>query len=508
MEYNTFENQFLNELKNKNEKCLTTIETNEKIVQLYLQNTKQPIHINNVINNINDIILNEKEDFSLIKKVLYHPLMKDVLEKFRESDVFIKAIKEENTEAQNWLVGMGIKHIMDENGKTVPMYLLEQGNFETFNEFIGKNKENIDINYRNKETNECIVSIFIKKYKEIFTQESSHLLLIKSGIKNIKQLARALSLVMTYPGCDFNISIDEKGNTPLMFFLMMEDYPTVSFIVSQYPEIDLSKKNVDGINASFLSLFIKNEHHLLNTIIDNKTFDHQYLDECKNNLLIYSVLTKNSLAFTKLISENEKAIDHLNDNQENALIIATKLGFLENLSSYSLRKANFNQKDSLGNTALYYAIKLKDEYAINLLAYYGSDPNIKNNKGVSALDLANEMGVKSILKILKKPVQIHKMKSKSKEKSQKSSIFKGKGSKENLENCYQKDYEDFIDSIDRKINTYTNKNRLVGIEESLALTYYLSLKYKDNYIPLNYCDARCLVDEGNAAAATAFAVAF
>ena len=192
MDYAKFEKQLLGELNSKNEECLNTIENNEKLIKIYLQNIENDIPVNNIVKGISDMILNEKtekDDFILIKKVLCHPLMKDVLEKFKESDILIKALKEKNTKAQNFLLGMNIRNIVDESGDTVPLYLLEQGNIEKFNEFIEKNKIFFDINHHNKKTNECIISILIKKYKDVFTQENSHLLLNSNGLKNISHNA-------------------------------------------------------------------------------------------------------------------------------------------------------------------------------------------------------------------------------------------------------------------------------------------------------------------------------
>ena len=68
------------------------------------------------------------------------------------------------------------------------------------------------------------------------------------------------------------------------------------------------------------------------------------------------------------------------------------------------------------------------------------------------------------------------MKSKSKGKSQKLSLFKKeKESKEELEKKYQKDYQDIINNVN---------------------------------IPLDYCDARTIIDQNNTAGALSFGIGF
>ncbi|OUM70314.1 hypothetical protein PIROE2DRAFT_66711, partial [Piromyces sp. E2] len=137
------------------------------------------------------------------------------------------------------------------------------------------------------------------------------------------------------------MAIDEVGNTPIMFFLMIEDFIAVNFILSYCKDVDLSIKNKNGISASALALKIKDENVLIDQIFMHQTFDKQFVDPYNNNLLMYSVLTDNPYMFIKILNENPKSIAQVNNNKENFVILATKLGFLEKVNNYAIRDANF-----------------------------------------------------------------------------------------------------------------------------------------------------------------------
>ena len=56
--------------------------------------------------------------------------------------------------------------------------------------------------------------------------------------------------------CDFNSAIDEDGNTIMNFFLMIDDLPSAYYLLKNYNDLDLFIKNKDGINESFLTLYM------------------------------------------------------------------------------------------------------------------------------------------------------------------------------------------------------------------------------------------------------------
>jgi len=137
-------------------------------------------------------------------------------------------------------------------GKTAAMYLVENARFKEVKTFVKGN--NIDPNYVNK-FGQSLVSTFVKRYYQQYignigeTNFTSNLNYI-----NTKNYALTMLSLIDLK-CNFNIPIDDDGNTPIMAFLMMKDYITAKYLLDKC-DIDLSIKNKYDINASFLSLFI------------------------------------------------------------------------------------------------------------------------------------------------------------------------------------------------------------------------------------------------------------
>jgi len=339
-------------------------------------------------------------------------------------------------------------NIIDKEGRTALMYLLDHEYYVLFSKALNQIKENANkynINYRSKINDESILSIFIKKYYEMYCNK----LYDKKNKENIYVITgirMAFAAIMSFPGCDLNVPVDEHGNTPIMIFIMMNDYVMINFTLSYYKDINLGIKNKNGVNASVLAMNLKEEETLIKALMQHKTFDIQYVDEHNNNLLMYSALFKNEFAFFSLVKDNEELMNQVNDKNENAIILGTKLGILYNINYYSIRNANFNQQDYLGNPALFYAVKLKNKYDINLLTYYHADPNLKNNQGMSPIDLAKQLKEEDLIKIMNKPKPIHKMKKEL--EGSKGSSFSLFGKKKNS--------DEKLDKYIKNYHTYNN----------------------------------------------------
>jgi len=132
------------------------------------------------------------------------------------------------------------------------------------------------VNYKNK-FGETLVTTFIKSYYNNYSNYignfvvEGNYLLYKNAAFTLRELVKA--------GCDFNVIIDEDGNTPIIFFLLTEDYAIANYILRKC-DIDVSIKNRFDISASLLSEFI------------NKTvFDRlQYNKSKSSNVFSYSTL--------------------------------------------------------------------------------------------------------------------------------------------------------------------------------------------------------------------------
>lgn len=174
------------------------------------------------------------------------------------------------------------------------MHLVENAQSVLLKSFI--NDKNIDPNYKNK-FEETLVTTFVKSYYQHYIGN------FKDGSKmdtrytyeKTKRFGETLKILVDF-NCDFNVPVDNDGNTPIMVFLLMKDYVTCQYLLSQDKiSIDLSKENYHGVNASYLSLLISSE------VFDGLTYKDSY-----NDKLSYSALKK---AFIKNETFDKKYLD-------------------------------------------------------------------------------------------------------------------------------------------------------------------------------------------------------
>jgi len=206
-------------------------------------------------------------------------------------NIFLYFCKADKFKSFDLLLKLDIDfNLVNNVGKTGAMYLVEHNRFLQLKELI--TKKHIDVNYKNK-FGDTLVSIFIKNYYKNYSNyignfvSEVNYLQYKNAAFTLQELVRA--------GCDFNVIIDDDGNTPIIFFLLTEDYVSAHYILSNC-EIDVSVTNRFDISASLLSEFINKsvfdrlQYHkkrnrkkfsydtLVNLIRKNKTFDSKYGD--------------------------------------------------------------------------------------------------------------------------------------------------------------------------------------------------------------------------------------
>jgi len=526
-DYPEIEQNLLYQIKeNNNDNCMKIIKKYEKILSDYLKGGENK-HVKEFLKKLNYIFVNTEyiKEFYAAQNVLNNEIFSEVLTKFNESDVLIRACRKRNKNTIRWLLEKTNINVCvtDEKGRTALMYASEhwilvffveqlllknkdsaffsdnEGNtalyhsihcFNNFNRILYTIKDMDHLNnnletiiyycgknnvYFRFDTLFQIPNLNIKITPEIFIEEGKRVFpklvqdgndaLLKylatqylaisstldinilkciindisdtlltiitknyydaymSGDKDtISNYVRMLKVLIFDLECNINSVIDEEGNTLLMFFLLIEDYTSTNYILSSKPDIDLSIKNKRNVNASYLSLFIKNEEKDLRMkLIDHPSFDNFFLDENKDNLITHFIIRGAYEEALKILSKSKYLLTVPNLNGENTISIAIKSGHSDVLQDLFFKNEGFNQQDQLGNTPLHYAIELKDEYAIILLAYYGADTTIKNKEDKTPMDLANELNDPRILELLNHPVEMLK-KSQSKVKKLLSKI--------------------------------------------------------------------------------------
>lgn len=272
----------------------------------------------------------------------------------------------------------------DKDMKTAAMYLAEKGRFT---EFKNLNFRNCNYNYINIK-GESVISTIIKNMYSI--RDNSKNGLYVNYINMITYLVHI--------GGDFNLRVDEDKNTAVMAFMLLKDFQTFKYILDNSENIDLSLKNKHGESVTSLT-FKLNEVPYINSIINNNTFDYEYIDSNKNTLLMLCSIIDQPIYIKNIINHNKAFLNCVNKRKENALIISIKLGNLNSALELIKNSIDINQQDILGNTALHYAVYLKKVDIIKELIKQSIDIKIKNNNGKTGLDLAKEIGNQDILNL-------------------------------------------------------------------------------------------------------------
>jgi len=276
-------------------------------------------------------------------------------------------------------------NITDNDGKTAAIYLTEKGNCK---DLLSLHRKNCHYDYVNYINNQSVLSIVLDK---IYSDRNPIAL---------RSYYSILTILVTYQ-IDFNIPVDRDGNTTFMVMLGLKDFENVKFFITRLRKLDLGVKNKFGENATSLCYKL-GYSKIIELLQGNPTFNYHYRDPTnQNTLLIYSVI--NSIDPNILLENVPELINEVNCNDENALIIASKINNYKAVEELLKKGININQQDILGNTALHYAVETERPYLTYLLMTKNPDINLKNKEGKTAKDLANEIGNKKILETLNNP---------------------------------------------------------------------------------------------------------
>lgn len=391
-------------------------------------------------------------------------------------------------------------NIFNNEEMTAFMYLVRDGRCEEI-PFFKKWKTNY--NFING-MNESGISILVRQYYKYYQENNRGAL---SAYINIIR-------VLVDKGCNFNTVIDDEGNTAFMFFLWLQDWSTVLYLLLYHKNLDFQRCNINGINAALLcGMLKKNEASEISTIIVPKftevcvrrsEFDinARYNDY---NILMFFVIHNCWESVAQLLRKNIKLIDQVNDKKETPLIIASKLGHkkvVKHILLDHIHDINIDHQDELGNTALHYALELGDKYIINCLAFHHANIHIKNNKGKSPIEIVKEHENDELISLLKKPLMLYKFSDDDDDKN------KGKRNTEinngdiiiSKCNTYQKEYEDCI-KITSKLYKITNNidfsSQLQDCEISIYPIYgdYGEIRYYNHEIWKENINYRIIDDE-------------
>jgi len=481
--YKNFRNEFFSLLRNNNKKCVKILDDSVEFIWGNLSRNGNPKLVNQFVNELNEIILEDKVKYKIFEKVLNHEALTHVYSTFKKSTILIQACQQEKKEVIRWLFTMDVDPcVQDDEGKTALMYaatksdllfVIQQfkSNFKCIN-LEDKNGRNllfycidkdfiellsdVDVNHlnHNHETpllyfcksenltplsnlldrSDINVNILDSEGKTavmhlIERNRTGHLYCFTSSKKGyafnyqtekgksvlsvfIKKMYQTdvvrtnadydnlANCIITFvkAGVDFNVVVDDEGNTALMVFLIAHDFDTFYFVTRFAKDLDFTKKNKNGESATSLLLKLGVPYHY--NIVKQGSFDFDYRDPTNHNTPLILATIKCPGYMLAILKGNLKGINDINNYQENALIIAAKIYNNKAADLLIERGIDLNQQDNTGNTALHYAVKNRNIPLIHSLVGNGADYDIKNNDNETALEITQSVGDKITMNAL------------------------------------------------------------------------------------------------------------
>ncbi|KAL6621089.1 ankyrin [Neocallimastix californiae] len=455
MDFNKFQTEFFSQLKSKNKKCLETIETNKTLIKENLgENANLQViknfvaEINNVIvenDNLINIIIDGNKNitpfvnkFDLIKKVLNHPHFNRVLEVFNNSDVLIRACKEGNRSAANWLITMNISpYTQDEDGMSALMYAAQHHFTFVIKPYL---YDSLCLNLEDKNgENVLFHSIRNPKFlmDDLITNNQYQYDLILNSDININQTNHQGESVLTYciknniiePICKFllhntNIDVniaDNEGKTPAMYLTEKGLYLELLKLHAKHCDYDY----IDMNGQSALSILLEKMYNynketdqvqymdyarVMSTFV-NYQCDFNYSVDNDENTAFMVFLIVNDMATAKFCAKYLKKLDLSVKNKygENATSLCYKLGHYKLIPLLKDNPTfNYGYRDPINHNNLL-MISIVNNY-LGIKELLENDPSIineVNNKNENGLIIASKINqVKAVEILLERGIYI------------------------------------------------------------------------------------------------------
>jgi len=169
--------------------------------------------------------------------------------------------------------------VVNNEGRTGAMYLAESDNYTEIRALYAT-KRDLNLNYKN-EKNETIVSLTLNRIYSRFSKCAFHDKYVDhytdDNFKDGKDYrdgticARTINALID-TGCDFNCVVDGDGNTPLMVFIMIQDYVSALNLLKYCKTMDLTICNKYGVNAAHLGNMLTEDNFVPLKNVKNHIF--------------------------------------------------------------------------------------------------------------------------------------------------------------------------------------------------------------------------------------------
>ena len=121
----------------------------------------------------------------------------------------------------------------------------------------------------------------------------------------------------------------------------------------------------------------------------------------ENNSVTYSSPFRKTAKLVDTLASNGAFVNVADVKGETPLIKAAKLNTPDIYNTFIALEAEFDAQDKLGNTALMYAVRVGDEWSIEQLLDGNPDRKIKNKAGLTAYDIAKNIGKESVMDLVR-----------------------------------------------------------------------------------------------------------
>jgi ankyrin repeat protein len=263
MEFENFKMEHIIDLNNSSKKVVKSINANQGLIKTYLNEKRNIQSIQNYVNEINRIVLEAKSSndkkLCIVKKILMNEALLNVLEAFRNSDVFIRACRIRNKYALKWLLTMNINScVQDENGMTALMYAVQDPKLSFVVKHLISDSDCLNISDKNGETalfhavhNITSFKLLLKTNINVnhlnYNNETVLIYCCKNQIlKPIKYLIKIANLNVN--------ALDVQEKTAAMYLAENGEYKGIQYLGRRNCKLNF----INQYNESALSLLLKN----------------------------------------------------------------------------------------------------------------------------------------------------------------------------------------------------------------------------------------------------------
>ena len=203
-----------------------------------------------------------------------------------------------------------------------------------------------------------------------------------------------ISLISTFIFILIMLFSCKSEQEKLFNYVQNNDYEKLVSLIENQDSIDLNKLNEEGKSPIFIA--VENDNLQITKLLIKNNINIHYIYDDTISILGLSIL-KGNKEIIKLILNSDSLIDNICYKNQTPLIYAVNQSD-SNLTKFFINlKANINLKDSLGNTAIFYASDLK---TFQLLAKEGAKFTNKNNENKSVKENAETNNYTEIIDYL------------------------------------------------------------------------------------------------------------